>query len=203
MLVLQQMDQGIIWSLKQTYRKELLLKILEMQATDRNVSISILDAIIILHSSWSKVSSETIRSYFHCAGLIKNADLEVSNDNSPPEDNLLSQLLKMETFLHENIQFKDYVNVDKNVITTEHPITNEVLVDEVKRECSEEVLSDSEDDETDMEIVSTNEALRYVGKLQNFFRYQTDNEDFLDNLNKMQRFLLCQFITKTLFKQEL
>lgn len=203
MLVLQQMDQGIIWSLKQTYRKELLLKILEMQATDRNVSISILDAIIILHSSWSKVSSETIRSYFHCAGLIKNADLEVSNDNSPPEDNLLSQLLKMETFLHENIQFKDYVNVDKYVITTEHPITNEVLVDEVKRECSEEVLSDSEDDETDMEIVSTNEALRYVGKLQNFFRYQTDNEDFLDNLNKMQRFLLCQFITKTLFKQEL
>lgn len=196
--VLQPMDQGIIWSLKQTYRKELLLKILEMQATDRNVSISILDAIIILHNSWTKVSTETIRNCFHRAGLIKNADSEVLNDSFDLEDNLpLSQLLKMDMFLHENIQFKDYVYVDKNVTTTEHPISNQTLVDEVMRECGEEVLSDSEDDETDMEVISTKEALTCVGKLQNFFQSQTDKKDFLDNLNKMHRFLLYQFMHNT------
>ncbi|GJQ67943.1 hypothetical protein Trydic_g16700 [Trypoxylus dichotomus] len=63
--------------------------------------------------------------------------LEVFNDNFSPEDDLL--LKKVEMFLRENIQFKDYVNVDNNVITTEHPISSRALVDEAIGECIEEV----------------------------------------------------------------
>ncbi|KAK9729855.1 hypothetical protein QE152_g15655 [Popillia japonica] len=49
-------------------------------------------------------------------------------------------------------------------MTTEHLITNQALVDEVARECGEEVLSDSGDDETDIEVISANELLKSVKK---------------------------------------
>lgn len=74
------------------------------------------------------------------------------------------QLLKMEMFPHENIQLKYDVNVQNNAMTTEHLITNQALVDEVARECGEEVLSDSGDDETDIEVISANELLKSVKK---------------------------------------
>lgn len=63
-------EQDIIWSLKQIYRKLLLLKIMELQENNVTQTISILDVINLFKAfACMTISSETICNCFWHAGV--------------------------------------------------------------------------------------------------------------------------------------
>lgn len=63
-LILQLMDQGVIWSLKSNFRKNLVLKMINhIDSNENNSSVKILD-------SWNKVSQRTIHNCFKHAGFM-------------------------------------------------------------------------------------------------------------------------------------
>ncbi|XP_050335026.1 tigger transposable element-derived protein 4-like [Bactrocera neohumeralis] len=71
--VLQPMDQGLINSLKQSYRKQHLMKIMDLpEEANPTKAVNLLDAVNMLSVAWESVSKETIRNCFRHAGLVKD-----------------------------------------------------------------------------------------------------------------------------------
>lgn len=132
--LLQPMDQGIICNIKTHYRKRILTNILlQMEEKKPSTPINLLDAIRNLSKVWNvNVKSETIANCFRKAGFVK---VGTTTNNSMPwheEDYLpLSHFAFLEssfkTVANINATFKDYINVDYDVITTDNPSDEDIL----------------------------------------------------------------------------
>lgn len=186
--VLQPMDQGVIRSLKQFYRKQMLLKIMELQESSITKAISILEGINLLSFAWETISSETIRNCFRHAGLVKSSNESVDCDQ---EDNLpLSDWLRIQNMLDSN-KFDDYINIDEEVITTEELSDNDLMKQLQNQEETDEELQDDEEAET---VVTTEEALGCIRKLKNFFQQEDVNDEIFSNLNKIHLLIQNKYI---------
>lgn len=87
------MDQGVFYSIKQVNRKQMLIKIVELEENDNIANAAILDAINLLSIAWKMVSPEKHCNCFHHAGLVKNST-EIVNDFDL-EDEIPLTLLKI------------------------------------------------------------------------------------------------------------
>ncbi|CAH1988099.1 unnamed protein product [Acanthoscelides obtectus] len=177
--VLQPMDQGVIWRLKQMYRKHMLMKIMELQE-DVNIikAVTILDAINLLTIAWELVTPQTIRNCFYHD--VKNIT-EIVNDFDPEDEIPLSDLLKINSLLDID-KFNDYVNVDNNLIATQE-LSDSNLVNEGSVDNKQEDAIENNDKE---ELpVTTKEALDCVKKLQRYFQQEEDSIATLTKLNKI------------------
>lgn len=107
------MDQGVIWSLKQIYRKQLFLKIVELQDDNIRSSIFILDAIDLLSFAWATVPVKTIHNCIWHAGMVKHSFQTMNFD---PEDDLpLNEFASIKQLL-DFTEFDEYVNIANDLI---------------------------------------------------------------------------------------
>jgi len=90
--ILQPMDQGVIRSLKNHYRRNVLRHAVSMiDKGEKNVKVSVLDAVTFLTQAWDNVSQDTIVHAFGKCGMTKSAGTMTFTDD---EDEPLSELQK-------------------------------------------------------------------------------------------------------------
>jgi hypothetical protein len=143
---LQPMDQGIIKCLKDYYRSLIVRKLISILDNNQYPdikSIDLFDALIMLKSSWNKVSDTTIKNCFIKAGFkftenINNESEENANENDILWDELTERLSI------QGADFNEYLNVDESVATSE-----EVSDPEIRQNFNTNVLEeDTEVDES-------------------------------------------------------
>ncbi|XP_055910506.1 tigger transposable element-derived protein 6-like [Eupeodes corollae] len=139
--VLQPMDQGIIRSLKEHYRKLQKLNIIRnIENQDGSHVISLLDAILLISRAWERVSMTTIKNCFKHGGFIpQELDISIEIEFEEEDNWPLSPWVK-------HIQSYDNVFDLCNFVTAEFLI-NEQIIDSVQ---NKNVDSDENEEETEI-----------------------------------------------------
>lgn len=185
--VLQLMDQGVIWNLKQMYRKQVLLRIMEMQENHDKSVISLLDAVNLLNLAWNSVSSKTIHNCFAHCGLIKPSLTRVEDrtEYDPQDDIPLSEWLQINRLMDIN-KFEEYVNIDKEIHTTQE-LTDQEIVTEIQdagEHLNQEDI-DCEHDDAEEQTITSAQALKCTRQLHRYFQSEGANEEIYLYLNKL------------------
>lgn len=118
--VIQPMDSGVIANLKRHYRTKLVALLETAGTRDDFMSISVLEAMKLLASSWASVESETIRNCFTKAGWcygdiieehlesdesyneFDHFDDEIYTDAQFSDEQIIEMVQTMDTELEEN-----------------------------------------------------------------------------------------------------
>lgn len=108
------MDQGVIRSLKVSFRKELVYKTIEKRENNDNTKVSILDAILMVSKAWESVRKETITNCFRVSSLTKDLQPGIAY-----EDITQTHLQDAVSLLSSDCSADDYVQVDDEIITCE------------------------------------------------------------------------------------
>ncbi|XP_066254644.1 tigger transposable element-derived protein 6-like [Euwallacea similis] len=197
--VLQPIDQGVIWSLKQVYRKDMLRKIIRMQEVNDIKNLTVLDAMNILSLAWETVSSKIIQNCFRHAELIKGATV-IQEENWFPEDEIpLREWIKIQNLLsfNSNDQFLDYVRVDANLITTQK-LTDQEIVEDICCNENTDVNEIEEVNDDEIEEVTELEALKSLQTLRKYFQRRDSQDEVLKQLNKLELPLIEKYFNNTL-----
>lgn len=197
--VLQPMDQGVIRSMKQVYRKQMLMQIMELpEETNLTKSVTLLDAVNMLSVAWESVSSYSISNCFRHAGLVKN-NFEAM-DLDPEDDVPLSELLEINNIMALN-KFNEYIRVDENLVTTEECTDND-LVQDLLQEPQEEDAQDAELEQSEI-VITTEEAMNSIKKLQQYFQQNEDSTETIAILNKVVLILQKDYANKACIQTKL
>ena len=155
----QPMDQGIIANFKHHYRTSLLRQLIA--SIDKDLTLSVLQAMHSMAQAWSQVKQSTIANCFaHCGFKITHqpqpevdpeeyiplATLqpEVDSEDNIPLATLMSQIKR--AGFEVNSTAADYMTVDDQLVTTE-PLTDESIITHVKQPSL--VATPESDDESD------------------------------------------------------
>ncbi|XP_050334999.1 tigger transposable element-derived protein 6-like [Bactrocera neohumeralis] len=169
--LLQPMDQGIIYNMKQHYRKRNLTNILAQLDGGTSVfTIDLLHAIRNLSSVWDVyVKPETIPNCFRKAEFSKDA-MQNPSEQWDEEDLSIADLVALQSSFKKvtNIEasFEDYVNVDIDVPISENPSEEDILSSVLESRGVPAVPDiDEVDLDTEEEMADTDEALPTLGQV--------------------------------------
>jgi len=164
----QPLDQGVIHSFKCFYRQKLVRHIIAqctLAQTADQISITILDAIKWIDSSWKNVTEYTIKNCFHAAGfthfsstassstmdmnIIAEADTELNTDENPLQQ--LDSLLTHVQIGGSQLTAAEYVEIDSCIPAFNQWDDNEHLKDYIQ------IIQDDHEDEEEEEELSSPE----------------------------------------------
>ena len=162
--VLQQMDQGVMRSLKAHCRgtvvRQLCRTLNKMKMLQK---ISILQAMKILVSSWEAVSAQTIVNYFRKVGVTPEAQNAAITDADDPFSNLkesLQQLHDIDPDMVPEGVTPESLNHVNEVITTAPMITDDDILRSVTTNQQEQSDEDDDNDE-EVEEAAPERPLRF------------------------------------------
>nr|XP_006012427.1 PREDICTED: tigger transposable element-derived protein 4-like [Latimeria chalumnae] len=164
--LIQLCDQGIIRTLKAHYRQSNVSKLLatidaadcELPADKLAKKIDILGAMLLIKEAWDSVTSGTIVNCFRRSGFLKDG---VPNSDMEEEPVVAESLTEDE--------FNAFVNLDKNAECTETLEDTQIMADIQQRKENQLQAADSDsDDEGELLIVSTSQALQLLNVLCQF-----------------------------------
>ncbi len=191
----QPCQQGIIRSVKMSYRKYLLLKLIATIEDGERFHLDLLDALHLLHLSWVNVSQETIKTSFFCSGF-KPRDLAAvgaSTEATSPDysgGNMLIQKLRaIGANLSESLAFEQYVDIDSALATvprTPNASDSAALVSQEKRP----LFNAGENFGIPLPPPSTNEAEKAVKVLRRYFETRTNMEQALNLVAEVEKRVL-------------
>lgn len=124
---LQPCDQGIIQNLKVHYRSTMLSKLvghMDADLSSDDFKITLLDAILMLKSSWDRVLPATIANCFRQAGFLPAVDVSVNENSAPSTSNesnvtdISVEPLLARLYQELNIEPEEFVNIDNDVFTS-------------------------------------------------------------------------------------
>ncbi|XP_018795547.1 PREDICTED: tigger transposable element-derived protein 6-like [Bactrocera latifrons] len=196
---LQPMDQGVINSLKQSYRKQLLMKIMDLpEEANAKKAMSLLNAVNMLSIAWESVSKETIRNCFRHAGLVK--DIRDGLDFEPEDDEPLGKIIKINNAMVLS-KFDEYSRIDENIIATEEHSDNDLIQDFLP-----ELLEEESGDENLAQpetIIKIEDAMNYSRKLKLYFQQKENSSDAINLLNKLEIKLQKDFAKKAFTQKQI
>ena len=121
------------------------------------------------HKAWEGVSSQTITNCFKACGFIKDQECKDGNDVVQQDLQDEGPLLSAWNRLPEvPITFNHYVNIDNNVATA-GTLSDEGIMKLWSIVISQQI-SDSEDEDDDVPMVSSKEASFFLRGLRRFSR---------------------------------
>ena len=193
--VLQQMDQGVMRSLKTHCRgtvvRQLCRTLNKMKMLQK---ISILQAMKILVSSWEAVSAQTIVNYFRKVGVTPEAQNAAITDADDPFSNLkesLQQLHDIDPDMVPEGVTPESLNHVNEVITTAPMITDDDILRSVTTNQQEQ---SDEDDDNDKEVEETapERPLRFqvesaIDVIRNAALYSSNGEEMSLVINKFEK----------------
>ncbi|KAK7586132.1 hypothetical protein V9T40_004008 [Parthenolecanium corni] len=140
--VMQPMDQGVVKCLKGHYRKLLVLRMIADMELKKETVINILDAILMLHQSWTEISSSTIANCFRNSGLCGKAPTPALADFE-----IADELATILPLVSTSISGNEYSAIDDKIITAEILSDEEIVADVQKKGEINENAEDEADDE--------------------------------------------------------
>jgi len=173
--VLQPLDQGIIKNFKCHYRKMLLSKLIQSYDECIEFSISVLDAIRLVHTAWDAVSGVTITNCFHHAGIIS---LPVVTESCPTDS---IELGLVSEYFDDQDDINAYVEIDTQVQAVE--LFNDGTYDE--------------EDSVEFEIAkesSLPEAITSIKKISDFYDQEIFSEEIRTCISRIDRDLAEKYL---------
>ena len=174
--VTQPMDQGVIRSLKAKYRSRLIKLIIKAIDSNKDIpKINVLDATKLLTLSWEDVTENTVQNCFAKARS-SNDQLRAQNDLDDPFIELRSSIEELkernsEEFL-DDISPEEFTNLDDSVVATEPVLTDELIIEMVRKGEDEDVESDDDNESANADVSiekpGTMEVRNAVETLMNF-----------------------------------
>lgn len=160
--VLQPMDQGVIRSLKVSFRRELVYKIIEKTENKDETKVSVLDAILMISKAWDSVKKETIANCFRVSGLTEDLQPVSLHENGADTD-----LRDAISLLTSDCSVDDYLQVDDEIITCEELSDMDI----VSRQTIEEELNEDVSQESEVfgKITTVAEAYAACSTIRAFF----------------------------------
>ncbi|CAF4865563.1 unnamed protein product [Pieris macdunnoughi] len=190
------MDQGIIRALKSHFRKNLVLKMIQLLDGRGSSSVDyskITDAILMIQDAWTQLKQDTIFNCYKHAGFVRsNVDCSVTSnaDDFNEEDDVpLStwvRAIDKHQLLITNEEFEQYAYVDDAVATCEEPSDENIVVNIIANDANGKD-SDGDDDEPE-EIhptVSVSEALKAAETLNEFVQTNFDDDLMKTMMSRM------------------
>ena len=175
--VTQPMDQGVIRSLKAKYRSRLIKLIIKAIDSNKDIpKINVLDAMKLLTLSWDDVIENTVQNCFTKARISNDDQLRAQNDLDDPFIELRSSIEELkernsEEFL-DDISPEEFTNLDDSVVATEPVLTDELIIEMVRKGEDEDVESDDDDESANADVSiekpGTVEVRNAVETLMNF-----------------------------------
>ena len=193
--VLQQMDQGVMRSLKAHCRgtvvRQLCRTLNKMKMLQK---ISILQAMKILVSSWEAVSAQTIVNYFRKVGVTPEAQNAAITDADDPFSNLkesLQQLHDIDPDMVPEGVTPESLNHVNEVITTAPMITDDDILRSVTTNQQEQSDEDDDNDE-EVEETAPERPLRFqvesaIDVIRNAALYSSNGEEMSLVINKFEK----------------
>ncbi len=191
----QPLDGGVIKTFKDYYRKSMVKHLLSVINSGNQIesnTITLLEAVFMLHSAWDEINDTTIQNCFRKCGFNINC---VENDIQVDDEfeaiwNTASEELDLDFGFDEFVECDDYLTVIEN--PTEESIAQE-LIDKRTKD-SQDLNNDS--GESDLEVCKTIEPefsrpsvlelTKVVSTLRRFFiECDTDEPQVLDHLNEI------------------
>lgn len=185
--VLQPMDQGIIRALKSHFRKNLVLKIIQCldgggASIAQYPKINVLDAILMIHDAWIKLTQRTISNCYKHAGFVRsNEDCTITTnaDDFDEEDdvplsvwtrNIDNQL----PITNEDLE--QYACVDDAVATSEEPSDENIVQNIITNDANSQSDGDNDEPEETYSTPSASEALKAAETLNVFVQTNFDDD---------------------------
>jgi transposase-like protein/uncharacterized membrane protein len=188
--ILQPCDQGIIQNLKVHYRSTMLSKLVCHMDADLSYDdfhITLLDAILMLKSSWDNVLPATIANCFRQAGFLPTVEVPVNEDSAPSTSNeskvteISVEPLLLRLYQELNIQPEEFVNIDNDVFTSDTLSSTDIIslcMPTIQQ--TDHSNLDTDDDEDDCGLqsqpVSKSDVLACIDKI-NIYMMQTGCSD--------------------------
>lgn len=184
--VLQPMDQGIIRSFKNYYRRLLVLQLIDRMEKKQDTKISVLDAIRIMSDAWNNVTPTTIQNCYKKAALVS-----ALNGSFEEEDNLpLSTWLESRDI--NNFQncasIDEYVDIDADVVTSGLKTDDDILQEVTEKTTDSDVDDDVDGNEchelTPVRLVEADDALTLLTR---FFEENASSEHIFTSISVLRR----------------
>ncbi|XP_019377766.1 PREDICTED: tigger transposable element-derived protein 4 [Gavialis gangeticus] len=191
------MKQGVIKSLKVKYRHRLIKRFVDCVESSKEFTLTLLDAVDMLHLCWRNVTAKTIVKSYKEAGFKSqsgendNMETEVENDLD-----LIAHALAAGVEFPEGLSLEEYAALDDDLVTCEMPTNNEIIW--AKESTSNKIclsVSDDDDDEgdgspgTEQPLPSKNEALSALDTLRRYLRSQDLNDSLHNSLADLENFI--------------
>ena len=175
--VTQPVDQGVIRSLKAKYHSRLIKLIIKAIDSNKDIpKINVLGAMNLLSLSWEDVTENTVQNCFAKARILNDDQLRAQNDSDDPFIELRSSIEELkernsEEFL-KDISPEEFTNLDDSVVATEPVLTDELIIEMVRKGEDEDVESDDDDESANADVSiekpGTVEVRNAVETLMNF-----------------------------------
>lgn len=185
--LLQPMDQGIIRALKSNFRKNLVLKIIQCldgcgTSSAEYPRITVLDAILMIHDAWTKLTQGTISNCYQHAGFVRsNVDCTITSnaDDFDEEDDVpLSVWTRAIDYQLPitNEDLEQYACVDDAVATCEEPSDENIVQNVIANASSQDSDGDDDEPEETNSTSSASEALKAAETLNVFVQTNFDDD---------------------------
>ena len=203
--VTQPMDQGIIRNLKVHYRKFVVQRKLRAIDTKTDFTLTVLDALRMLHQAWRSVTAKTIANCYRHAGFdvtsepTPDADDDSDSDDDDPTDDIpLARLLN----IAPGVSMIDFVTADDNVPTCADVSDDDIVESIVSARNPENDDSDDDDAPTPAPVRPTIEnAFAALDVLKNFCDYHSTSDRALSALADINSMLVNAHLQNACTKQ--
>ena len=175
--VTQPIDQGVIRSLKAKYRSRLIKLIIKAIDSNKDIpKINVLDAMKLLALSWEDVTENAVQNCFAKARISNDDQLRAQNDLDDLFIELRSSIEQLkernsEEFF-DDISPEEFTNLDDSVVATEPVLTDELIIEMVRKGEDEDVESDDDNESANADVSiekpGTMEVRNAVETLMNF-----------------------------------
>lgn len=174
--ILQPMDQGVVKTLKQKFRRSFVLRLLQRRNfTQDDYRMSLLDAVSMLAVAWNSVGKCNITNCFRKAGFITNAEPEEDEDG---DDGVSCDAWSnLQEKLNIGSTFEEFVQADDAL-----PPCGELDLDQL----CDNVTSSPDELEMDGPVSSDcpsvptcSEAIEYLEKYDHFLRSNADVPEYV------------------------
>ncbi|XP_048364694.1 tigger transposable element-derived protein 4 [Sphaerodactylus townsendi] len=176
------MKLGIIKSMKIKYWYLLLKRFIDCVEAGKEFTLSLLEAIDMLHLCWIAVSSKIIVKSYREAGFTSQSEHVDVNTEAESNLDLAEYALAAGVELPKNLSLEKYAALDEDLLTCE------MITPNSERFWAEQCTSNESYDEGDVSpevkhsLPSKNEALGALSTLRRFLRSQDLNESLYNCL---------------------
>ncbi|NWV35137.1 TIGD4 protein, partial [Grantiella picta] len=190
------MKQRIIRSLKVKYRHCLIKRFVDCVESNKEFTLTLLDAIDMLYLCWGEVTPPTIVKGYN--GATFKLETETNNNNNEVESDfdLIAHARAAGVEFPEGLSLGEYAALDDGLVTYEVPTNSErVCAKESASDKAETFVGDEDNDEGDrlqgaeQPLPSKNEALSALDTLRKFLRSQDTDDSFYDSLADLENFI--------------
>ncbi|XP_074847998.1 tigger transposable element-derived protein 4 [Carettochelys insculpta] len=190
------MKQGVIRSLKVKYRHHLIKRFVDCVESSKEFTLTLLDAIEMLHLCWRNVTSETIVKSYKEAGFKSqtgdNGDIGIEIESGL---DLIAYALAAGVEFPEGLSLEEYAAFDDDLVTCEITTNDTIWTKENLSVKTDLFVYDEEEEEGDgapgveQPLPSKNEALTALDTLRRFLRSQDMNDSLHDSLADLDNFI--------------